>query len=503
MPKTAFEQRSRAYLHQLGQDPDHDRFLFGYGYSSDVKIDDNDLSFITYSPASPYLFGLLAHGTQNEGTLYFASLDQLKSSQIKWKKLFDVDDGVVNFDIHKDDIYLVTHKRRPRYEVAVTSLKNPDVEHAKVIVPATEVVIQEADVARDGIYIRDLDGGIGRMRRLSFDGRIEPIGVGEGKSVQGISVSPTEPGALVNVVSWTTSPRWLAYDAQRKTAIDTGIQPPLPIDTSAYEAVEVKARSADGTMIPLSVIRAKDIKLDGMRPTHLIGYGAYGISFDAYFDPVWLAWLERGDVIAIAHVRGGGEYGEEWYRAGYKLTKQHTIDDFIAGAQYLIENKYTSPRYLSGEGASAGGILIGGAITQRPDLFAGALIRVGCSDALRMEFTPNGPPNIAEFGTVTDADGFKGLYAMDAYQHVKDGTADPGVLLTAGINDPRVDPSQPAKMAARLQAATSSKKPVLLRIDYDAGHGVGSTRAQHDLEFADEMSFLLWQAGDPDFQPSR
>ncbi len=501
MPKTAFEQRSRAYLHQLGQDCDHDRLMFGYGYSSDVKIDDNDLSFISYSPASPYLFGQLAHGTQNEETLYYAPIEQLKSSQIRWKKLFDVDAGVVNFDVHKDDIYLVTHKRRPRYEVTVTSLKSPDVEHATVIVPATEVVIQEADVAQDGVYIRDLDGGIGRMRRLTFEGRIEPIRVDEGKSVQGISVSPTEPGALVNVVSWTTSPRWLAYDAQRKTAIDTGIQPPIPVDTSAYESLEVKARSADGTMIPLSIIRAKNIKLDGMRPTHLIGYGAYGISYDPDFDPVWLAWLERGNVIAIAHVRGGGEYGEEWYRAGYKLTKQHTIDDFIAGAQYLIENNYTSPRYLSGEGTSAGGILIGGAITQRPDLFAAALIRVGCSNALRLEFTPNGPPNIAEFGTVTDADGFKGLYAMDAYQHVKDGVAYPGILLTAGINDPRVDPSQSAKMAARLQAATSSKKPVLLRVDYDAGHGMGSTRAQHDLEFADEMSFLLWQAGDREFQP--
>jgi prolyl oligopeptidase len=501
MPKTAFEQRSRMYVHELGQDPDHDRFVFGYGYSSDVKIDDNDISFITYSPASPYLFGVVAHGTQNEATAYYVPFDQLRSSPIRWKKLFDVDAAVVRFDVYKDDIFLVTHKNKPRYEVTRTSLKNPDVEHATVVVPASEVVIQEADVAKDCIYIRDLDGGIGRMRRLSFDGRIEPIAVGEGQSVAEISATPGEAGALVHVVSWTTSPRWLAYDAQRKTASDTGIQPPLPIDTSAYEAVEVKAKSADGTLVPLSIIRAKNIKLDGNRPTHLIGYGAYGISYDAYFDPVWLAWLERGGVIAFAHVRGGGEYGEEWYRAGYKLSKQHTIDDFIASAQYLIENKYTSPRRLSGEGTSAGGILIGGAITQRPDLFAGALIRVGCSNALRMEFEPNGPPNIAEFGSVTDPDGFKGLYAMDAYQHVKGGTAYPGVLLTAGINDPRVDPSQPAKMAARLQAATSSKKPVLLRVDYDAGHGMGSTRAQHDLEYADEMSFLLWQAGDAEFQP--
>lgn len=503
MPRTAFEQRSRVYVHELGRDPEQDRFVFGYGYSSDLKVEDNDLSFVNYSPASPYLFAVTVHGTQNELTAYYIPLDQLKLSPIQWKRLFDVDAAVIRFDVHQDNIYLVTHKNKPRYEVTRTSLKSPDVEHATVVVPASEVVIQEADVAKDGIYIRDLDGGIGRLRRLSFDGRVEPIAIGEGQSVGEISATPSEDGTLVHVVSWTTSPRWLDYDPQRKTASDTGIQPRLPVDTSALEAVEVKAKSADGTMIPLSIIRSKNIKLDGNRPTHLIGYGAYGISYDAFFDPVWLAWLERGGVIAFAHVRGGGEYGEEWYRAGYKLTKQHTIDDFIASAQYLIENKYTSPYRLSGEGTSAGGILIGGAITQRPELFSGALIRVGCSNALRMEFEPNGPPNIAEFGTVTDPDGFKGLYAMDAYQHVKDGTAYPGVLLTAGINDPRIDPAQPAKMTARLQGATASKKPVLLRVDYDAGHGMGSTRGQHDLEYADEMSFLLWQAGDAEFQPAQ
>jgi prolyl oligopeptidase len=501
MPRTAFEQRSRVYVHELGQDAEQDRLVFGYGYSPDLKISDIDISFIVVTPESPYLVGMVAHGTQNELTAYYIPLDQLQSKTIAWKKLFDVDAAVTGFSLHNDDIYLLTHKDKPRYEVTRTSLKNPDVAHATVVVPASEVAIQEADVARDGVYIRDLDGGIGRMRRLSFDGKIEPIPAGEGQSVADISATPTEVGALVHVVSWTTSPRWLQYDPKSKATSETGIQPPLPIDTSAYEAEEVKAKSADGTMIPLSIIHSKKLAHDGNHPTHLVGYGAYGISFDAYFDPVWLAWLERGGVIAFAHVRGGGEYGEEWYRAGYKLTKQHTIDDFIASAQYLIDHKYTSPQRLSGEGTSAGGILIGGAITQRPDLFAGALIRVGCSNALRMEFTPNGPPNIAEFGSVTDPDGFKGLYAMDAYQHVKDGTAYPGILLTAGINDPRVDPSQPAKMTARLQAATASKKPVLLRVDYDAGHGMGSTRAQHDLEFADEMSFLLWQFGDPDFQP--
>jgi len=200
-------------------------------------------------------------------------------------------------------------------------------------------------------------------------------------------------------------------------------------------------------------------------------------------------------VIAIAHVRGGGEYGEEWYRAGYKLTKQHTIDDFLAGGQYLIEHKYTSSTHLAGEGTSAGGVTIGGAITQRPDLFGAALIRVGDSDSLRSELMASGPANIPEFGTVKEADGFKALYAMDAYQHVKPTTQYPAILLTTGANDPRVAPWQAAKMTARLQASTSSGKPILLRVDYDAGHGIGSTKSQRDAELADEMAFLFWQLG--------
>jgi prolyl oligopeptidase len=174
----------------------------------------------------------------------------------------------------------------------------------------------------------------------------------------------------------------------------------------------------------------------------------------------------------------------------------------LAGAEYLIEHKYTSAAHLTGEGTSAGGITIGGAITQRPDLFGSALIRVGDSDALRSELMTSGPANIPEFGTVKDPDGFKALYAMDAYQHVKPNTKYPAVLLTTGVNDPRVAPWQAAKMTARLQASTSSGKPVLLRVDYDAGHGMGSTKKQRDDELADEIAFQFWQSGVPEFQPT-
>ena len=182
-------------------------------------------------------------------------------------------------------------------------------------------------------------------------------------------------------------------------------------------------------------------------------------------------------------------------------TKMNTILDFIACGQYLVDQKYTSTKRLAIEGGSAGGITVGGAMTQRPDLFAVVLDHVGMSDSIRSETEPNGPPNIIEFGTVKTEEGFHGLYAMSAYHHIVAGTPYPAVMYLTGANDPRVAPWHMMKMAAATQAATSSKKPVLLRIDYDAGHGMGSNRSQREQELADTWAFALWQMGDPGFQP--
>jgi prolyl oligopeptidase len=255
-------------------------------------------------------------------------------------------------------------------------------------------------------------------------------------------------------------------------------------------------------MVPLSIVHRRGLKMDGTNPTLLDGYGSYGISIDPEFDPMLLAWLEKGGAFAEAHPRGGGEYGEDWHKGGQKLTKPNTWRDFIACAQYLIDNHYTSASKLAGEGTSAGGITIGRAFTERPDLFAAALDRVGVSNAMRSEYSPNGPPNIPEFGTVENQYGFEDLLAMDAYQHVRDGVHYPAIMVTTGWNDPRVTSWEPGKMTARLQAATASGKPVLLRVEYAGGHGMGSTKTQHENQTADEWSFLLWQFGVPEFQPA-
>ena len=264
---------------------------------------------------------------------------------------------------------------------------------------------------------------------------------------------------------------------------------------SNVEVVNARAKSHDGTMIPLVVINKKGLRRDGLNPTLVIGYGAYGFeSTSPEFASRYLPWLERGGVLVYTGVRGGGEYGEEWHLGGFKQTKPNTWKDFIACAEYLIQEKYTSPAHLAGLSYSAGGILIGRAITERPDLFAAAIIAVGDLNALRSENFSDGAANSVEYGTVKIENEFKALYEMDSYHHIKNGVKYPAVLLTHGFNDARVPVWQSAKMAARLQAATASAKPVLLRIDYDAGHGgLGMTQKQRDEHQADTFAFLLEQ----------
>jgi prolyl oligopeptidase len=503
-PLTAKYQKLRVYVHALGNDPEKDQQVFGYEFSPNVKVTEDDFPVLIYSPAAPKaMVGLVIHGVKNEKDVYVAPFNANPTAKTSWIKVADDSEDIIGLDFHGDDLFLLSHKDASRFKVFRTSLSKPDLAKATLVVPPGEAVVINIAAAADGLYIQDLDGGIGKLRRLSYgSGKVESMKLPFDGAIQSLVTNPTEPGAWLDLVGWTNPPLWYSLDSKSGKLEDTHIVPPSPVDFSDIVSEEVKATSADGTMVPLSIVHRRDIKMDGSSPAWLEGYGAYGITYDPSFRPTWLAFLEHGGLFAVAHVRGGGEYGEDWHNGGRKLTKQHTIDDFVACAQYLIENKYTSAAKLAGEGTSAGGVTIGGAVTQRPDLFAAALIRVGDSDSLRSELMASGPANIPEFGTVTDPDGFKGLYAMDAYQHVKPETAYPAVLLTTGANDPRVAPWQAAKMTARLQASTNSNKPVLLRVDYDAGHGLGSTKSQRDVELADEVSFLLWQFGLPDFQPT-
>jgi len=494
-PATELYQKSRVYLHTLGTSPDRDVAVFGYEVNPAIKMETTPLPFAYVPIGSKYVIAIVNSGVSPNSEYYFTTVDKLAQTPIPWRKFVSLDDEVANLDLRGDDVYLLTYKNTPRYKIVHINLAQPDITKANTIFPASEAVVTGVGAAKDAVYVQTLDGGAGKLWRVDYKGGAPQLIKlpYEGTANLGWTDTLTE-GLLFGLTSWTKSAAYFAYNPATQKATDTTLIPPIPIDMSSIDAVSVKAKSYDGTLVPLVILSKKELKRDGTNPTLMIGYGAYGIvNTEPFFASGYLPWLERGGILAFAGVRGGGEYGEEWHLAGKEKTKPNTWKDFIACAEYLIKEKYTSAAHLAGEGGSAGGILIGNSIAERPDLFGAAVDAVGVNDAVRAETTSNGVPNIPEFGSTKTEEGFKALLEMDAYLKIKDGAKYPAVLLVTGINDPRVEPWMSAKMAARLQTATTSGKPVLLRVDYDAGHGFGSTKRQRNEQNADIYAFLFDQ----------
>jgi len=499
----------RVYRHVPSTDPAADPVVLDADHLPfPVQAPQRFPSLVT-TPGSPWALAQVSDGVSPEVALFAAPVASLGKPRVPWRLVASQSDDVTGYTLRGSRIDLLTHKDAPHLRIVETDLDHPDLAEARVVVRQGSGVITALALASDALYLARRDGAVMTLLRLAdgarlpdvvtlpFAGSIQPPVEDSG----GLVADPTRPGADFSLESWMQPLAWLHYDPGSHAVVDLGLVPPYPHDLRAYQTVETAVRAHDGTLIPLSIVRRRDAPNDGRRPVLLDGYGAYGISLDPSFSPQLLPWLDRGGIFAVAHVRGGGEGGYGWHEGGKLATKMNTITDFLACAHALIDRHLTDRAHLAGMGTSAGGILIGGAITHEPDLFRAALIRVGAIDTLREEFTQNGPSNIPEFGTVKDPADVPYMLAMDAYQQVRDGVAYPAVLLTGGSDDPRVPVWEPAKMAARLQHASSSGRPVLLRVEFDAGHGIGSTRSQHDAEVADEFAFLLWQMGEPGFQP--
>lgn len=490
---------SRACLHVAGTDPDRDPAVIGTGVPGSLPLTPVDYPFVQCTAGSPFVLAVISHGADPAVTAYVARSDA-QGRLSPWAKFADVDDAVTQIVPHGDKLYLLTHKNAPRYQVIAVDASAPDLSKATTVVAPGERVIQGIGASSGALYVQDLDGGLGRLRRYDFaSGRLEDVALPIQGALYGPYLDPRSPVVVAGMVSWLSPPAYYRLDGP--AAVRTSIVPPWKEDLSAYTVDEVKAPSWDGTPIPLSIVHRRDIRLDGKNPVWLTGYGAYGISITPSFVSRYLTLLEDGGVYAVAHVRGGGEFGEEWHLAGKQATKPNTYKDLIACAEYLVKQGYGSPATLAIEGRSAGGITVGMATTARPDLFRVVFNGVGDNNALRCEYGTDGPANSLEYGSTKTEPGFRALYAVDATQHVRPGTAYPAVLLTSGFNDPRVAPWQPGKMAAHLQAATTSGRPVLFLVDFDAGHGMGSSKSQRDRELADQLAFLYWQMGKPAYQP--
>jgi prolyl oligopeptidase len=442
---------------------------------------------------------------QNEMRMFYAPTAQMKNGgKLDWKVLCTPADHLVRgLELYKDHAYAVTYTGAPKYKVVRTSVTKPDWQHAETVIGEAADSIESITRSKNFLFVVYTNGIVGRIVRLDLDtGKSSELKLPGSGSAWIQCVDRHSNRCIVFVSSWTEPTTLWDYDADKNTFAKSIFN--VDIHYPGFEnlvAEEIEVPGHDGTMIPLSIIHRKDLKLDGSSPAILQGYGAYGISTTPGFS-VRHSIALHGVVVAYAHVRGGSEKGEAWYRAGYKTTKPNTWKDFISTAEYLIKKGYTSASKLGGSGTSAGGILISRAITERPDLFGAAVVNVGCANAMRMEFSPNGPVNTPEFGTVKDPVEAPALYEMDGVQHVQAGVKYPAVLGVGGWNDPRVAPWEPAKFIAAMQKASVSGKPVLMKVNYDNGHFTEEKLVTFK-NFSGQYAFMLWQAGAKEFQPTK
>ena len=494
----------RVYRHVIGRETAKDEIVFAPGVGGARDVPEFVYPSLHVPLESRYAYAVAREGVRREIAVHATLQRDLAAGRPRWRKVAGFEDEVTAIEGWKDDLYLLSHRNAPRYRVLRVK-GDSELASARVVVPQGDHVIQAMGLARDALYLKLMLGGVDRLERvpLGLLGTKAPefVRIPFDYAVTQLVAHPRRPGALLRMQGNIEPPVIMEVDARSGDLRKTAIQPASRADFSAMDEVRLYAPGHDGTRIPVTLVYKKTTQLTGNNPTLLVGYGSYGISMTPVFDPTRLAWLDHGGVYALAHIRGGGEYGQPWHEAGRKANKANTILDFIAVAEFLVKYGFTNPKRLAIMGTSAGGIPTGGALVRRPELFAAVVARVPVMDMLRVEFAQNGPANIPEFGSIATRDGFEALRVMSAYHHVKDNTAYPAVMLTAGMNDPRVDPWQSGKMAARLQAASTSGKPVLLRVDFASGHGRGTPRAQRIEELADIYSFLLWQFGDPKFQP--
>lgn len=488
---------SRVLLHRVGTDPSEDREVFSRSTHPQLSIRPEDIPGVAYDRDSGFLFGFVRN-VDRRLQVYYAPLGELDNEQINWTPLLEPEDNVHDFAVTDRELYLYTPQDAPNFKILKTSLIEPDIDHAVTVVEEDpDAVMTGFGITSEGMYytlsrngveaeLYYLEAGSRSARRLEL-----PFQAGMLR-LQDRGFRHPELWAVIG--GWANDYRRFRYDPEAREFVLETLS--SPADYPEYDALvvrELMVRSHDGTRVPLSLIYRKGLKRNGRNPLLFYGYGAYGRSMSPFFSPSMLLWTQHGGILAVAHVRGGGERGDQWHLDGMKETKANTWKDLISLAEWVTKKGYSSPEHIAATSASAGGILIGRAMTERPDLFSAMITQVGAMNPLRGEETPNGPVNVPEFGTVQDSLECRALIEMDPYLNLRKGVAYPATLVTAGINDPRVIAWQPAKFAARLQASTSSGNPVLFQVDYQAGHGIGNTRTRQFESLADLLTFALWQ----------
>ena len=472
------------YFHKLGTPDTEDTYSIGKEFPRIAEIT------LQASRDGKYILATVANGDGGDFAHYLLGPDGT------WKQITQFSDQIKVARLGRDNaLYLLSRADAPRGKILRLPLEVPELKNAAEIVAAGEAVIEQIVPSTDALYVGELLGGPSQIRSFDLNGKNETvIPIREISAVQ--EMLALEDGSLLfRDVSYTEPAAWFRCANEKPEPVKTALRSTSPVSFSDIEVTREFATSKDGSKIPLNILFRKGMKRDGQNPTVLYGYGGYGISLSPNFEFTRRLWFDRGGVYVVANIRGGGEFGEDWHKAGNLTKKQNVFDDFAAAAEYLIKENYTRPEKLAMQGGSNGGLLMGAMITQHPDLMRAVVSQVGIYDMLRVELAPNGAFNVTEFGTVKDPEQFKALYAYSPYHHVADGTKYPSILMMTGANDGRVAPYHSRKMIARLDEANKSGNPILLRTSSSAGHGIGTALGERIKQLADIYAFLFAQLG--------
>lgn len=500
-----YTKNTEVTLYRLGEDPKKRKNVFSRVNNPELDIDEGRFpGIVQFNQRDPYFIGNLGDVDAFTDTFIIDRKDFDKGIK-SWKPLYYKADKVYDKEPVGKEVYFMSGYNSPNFKLCKTNLEKPDFKNPEILVPEKkEETIKSFEVTKDGVYYTTTKNGVDARFYLYRNGKDIPIPL---PFVVG-SISIETKGKDYSDVwiycsGWANETRRLKYDLKTNRFEEENLVPLIAypeFDGAVVEEAIIKAR--DGVEVPLTLIYDKNIKKTGNIPVFIQAYGSYGILSAPFFARSYLMWAKKGGIFAIAHVRGGGEKGESWHKAGYKQTKPNTWRDLIDCTEYLIKEGYTSREKVAIWGGSAGGITSGMAIMERPDLFKAAVVDVGSTNAIRGEIAPNGPGNVPEFGTVTKPDEFKALLAMDAFHHIKKGEKYPATLITTGINDSRVVSWMPAKFAAKLMANDASDNPILLKIDYEGGHIGGADLARAYANMGSIFAFVAWQLGLPGYQPT-
>ncbi len=485
-------RNQKLYYHRLGTSQHDDPIVYErpdepeWGYGGSVTDDGR------------FLVIRVSHGTDERNRIYYKDLGRPTAPLIASPVVRLLDDFDATYDFVGNDgdvFYFRTDLDAPRYRLIAVNARQPGRERWREIVPQSEDVLDGVRIVHGTFVATYMHDAHTKLVLFDMDGQhlgdVPLPGIG---SVRGIRGRPQDDEMFYAFTSFLHPPTIFRYDF---TTTTTSVfkSPDVDFDPSAYETRQVFYTSRDGTRVPMFLTHRTDIQLDGSNPTYLYGYGGFNISLTPSFSVSNLVWLERGGVYAVANLRGGGEYGEVWHRAGMLDRKQNVFDDFIAAAEYLVAEGYTSPEQLAIGGGSNGGLLVGAVLNQRPDLFGAALPAVGVMDMLRFHKFTIGWAWVSDYGSPDDPDHFRFLHAYSPLHNVVPGAEYPAVMVTTADHDDRVVPGHSFKYAAALQAAQGGDAPILIRVETKAGHGAGKPTAKIIEEQADRWAFLIDNLG--------